>query len=139
MRFNRALFAAAGVAGLMAVTGSAFTASNTMPTNAGTAGFGSVTASGITVSGIEYLASTTDSTKLDKIKVKTADANATSMTGSLSIKDGSDVIVVGAQGCGAGVSDGGTPATYIFTCDPTTDPDMAKVVKVGFTATRNAS
>ena len=139
MDTKRLIGAAAAIGVAAALAGSAFTNSNTMPVSGGTAGYGSVSASGITVTGIEYVASTTDGSKLDKVKVSTADANATSMTGTLSIKDSGGTLVVGSQGCGAGVSNGATPAVYTFTCDPSTDPAVADVVTVGFTATRNAA
>lgn len=138
-RTKGVIAAAVAIAATVVLTGSAFTASNTMPANGGTAGYGSVTASGVAITGVEYVASLLDGSKLDKVKFTTADADATSMTGTLSIKNSAGTLVVTSQDCGSGVTDGALTPTFTFTCDPATDPAVTDVVTVGFTATMNAS
>lgn len=120
---------------VVAIAGSAFTASNTMPASGGTAGFGSVTASGITLTGVDYVVSLTDGSKIDKVLFTTTTDPGTA-EGTLSIKDTAGTLVVASQDCGAAVSDGALTPTWAFTCDPTTDPAALDVVTVGFTATK---
>ena len=134
MRFKNLLGVGALVA-VIAIAGSAFTASNTMPASGGTAGFGSVTASGITLTGVDYVVSLTDGSKIDQVLFTTT-TDPGAAEGTLSIKDGGGTLVVASQDCGAAVSDGDLVSpTWTFTCDPTTDPAALDVVTVGFTAT----
>ena len=53
-RTKRALLGAGAVAGILAMTGSAFTASNTMPAASVTKGYGSQTITGVTAESVTY-------------------------------------------------------------------------------------
>ncbi len=131
---------ALAVAGLIA-GGSAFTASQTVASGS-KVGYGDTTVSGIAVSDVQYVVSSADGSKIDRIKFVTSDSAATSSTGTLSVRNSADALVSGSASlsCGSGVSDGvAAPNTmYIFTCDPSTDPAAVDVVKVAFTVTKSA-
>lgn len=139
MRKSSKLLVAAAAAGLVATGGSAFTASQSIQAGS-KVGYGDTTVSGLTVTDVQYIVSTTDGSKIDKVKFVTADSAATSSKGTLTIRDSAEALVVASLDCGVAVSDGvAAPNTkYIYTCDPTTDPAAVNVVKVGLTVTKNA-
>jgi len=124
-------------AGLIAAGGSAFTASQTIASGS-KVGYGDTTVTGINVSDVQYVVSSTDGSKLDKIKFVTSDSAATTSTGTLTVRDSSNALVVSGLSCGNAVSDGEATPKYTFTCDPTTDPAALDVVKVGLTVTKSA-
>ncbi len=128
-----------GAGGLIAAGGSALTASQTIASGS-KVGYGDTTVTGINVSDIQYVVSNTDGSKIDVFKFVTADSEATSSTGTLTVRNSSDALVVSSVSCGNAVSDGvAAPNTkYVFTCDPATDPAAVDVVKVGLTVTKSA-
>lgn len=126
-----------GAAGLIAAGGSALTAGQTMPAGS-KVGYGDVTVSGLTVSDIQYVVSSTDGSKIDVIKFVTSDAAAANSKGTLTVSNSTDALVVSGLDCGVAVSDGAATPKYIYTCDPSTDPAAVDVVKVGLTVTKSA-
>ena len=135
MRKSTKVFGALAVAGVAAVSGSAFTASNTMPTTTpGKVGYGSTTVSGITVDKVEYVVSTADASKIDQVKFVSTDTGAANSTGTLKIMNGTTVIV-GSQSCTL-TSAGTAPVVYTFTCDPSPDPAATDFDTVSLTVTK---
>jgi hypothetical protein len=136
MRKSSKFLVAGAAAVLVATGGSAFTASQTIASGS-KVGYGDTTVSGLNVTDVQYVVSTTDGSKIDKVKFVTSDSTAADSDGTLTIKDGGGVVVVTVS-CGTGVSDGAATPKYTYTCDPTTDPNATDVVKVGFTVTKSA-
>jgi hypothetical protein len=137
MRVSTKILVAGAAAALVAAGGSAFTAGNTIASGS-KVGYGDTTVSGISVSDVQYVVSATDGSKIDKVKFVSTDSTASNSTGTLTIKDGSGVLVVSSLSCGTPTADTSTPVKYTFTCDPTTDPAATAVVTVGFTVTKSA-
>lgn len=141
MRKNSKLLAAVAAAGLVATGGLAFTNSNSMPADdSGTVGYGATTVTGVSVSNIAYTADTTDGSKLASVVVTSADlTNAPGTTGTLTLRDGTDTVLI-TQDCGVAVPDNPTtPAEYTYTCTLASAVDAADVVTVGFTATGDSA
>lgn len=112
MRKSTKLVLVAAAAGLAVMgAGSAFTAGNTVP--ASTAGYGSGTVSGVTVSAIHYVQDAADASLLDTVVFDTSDDITTvpqTSTLTLEFSSGSPV----QYSC---VNAAGTPST--ITCDVT--------------------
>lgn len=127
MRRSHLLLAGLGVTAV-AVTGSAFTAANTVPTSVAGYGQGSVT--GATVTDIDYVAYVPDNTDLGSV-VFNSSTNVNGKTASLTLKQGTTVI--GTFACDT------TTSTYAagtmdITCDATsTHPDFDAFNFVGLT------
>jgi|tagenome__1003787_1003787.scaffolds.fasta_scaffold19972812_1 hypothetical protein len=88
MRTSRLLLAGAGLAAA-AVTGSAFTASNTVGPSS--AGYGEGSVSGMTVSDIDYVPVTADATKLDSV-VFTTTQDITGKQAKMTLKKASSQV-----------------------------------------------
>jgi hypothetical protein len=95
MRTSRLLLAGAGLAAV-AVTGSAFTASNDVTgVTHNVAGYGEVTATGATVTDISYVPQASDNTYLSQVIFSTS-TDVTAQTATLTLKNGSTPLSVGA-------------------------------------------
>ena len=142
MHGKKKFFGALAVAGLVAASGSAFTAANTLPaSDTGSVGYGATTVTGVTVSNIAYNADTQDGAKLASVVLTSTDlTNAPGTTGTLTLQDSGSVILT-TEDCGTAVVDNvTTPTKYTYTCTLTTpQPSAASVVTVGFTATGNSA
>jgi hypothetical protein len=137
MRKSSKILVAGAAAVLVATGGSAFTAGNTIASGS-KVGYGDTTVSGIAVSDVQYIVSTLDGSKIDKVKFVSTDTTASGSTGTLTIKNSAGSLVVASLSCGTPTADTSTPVKYTFTCDPTTDPAATDVVTVGFTVTKSA-
>ena len=125
------------VAGLAISGGSAFTASNTLPTS--TAGYGANTVSGAVVSDIAYVANSTDSSLLDSVKFTSAE-DLSGKTGSMTLRLTDGTIVGSAYSCSlsqtlldstTGLFVSGTSQS-VFTCSTAaTDPAINSFQSVG--------
>lgn len=147
MRRSTLVLTAAGVSAA-AITGSAFTASNTMPTGATYAGYGSVTVSGVTVTHVTYnpLAGASDQLDTVVFTVDTPTAGAltdTAQQAKLTLKDGSATpAVIGSYACTFGVDNSGSQDITCDTASPdgtgTANPLFSDVVTVGLSVSDNS-
>lgn len=117
MRMSRVLLAAAAVTAT-AVTTSAFTAGNTVPSSV--AGYGQATVTGATINSISYTANATDGTVLDAVVFESY-TNITSSTSTLTLKSTSGTVVVDQYACTVTTpwDAVATPPFLILTCDTT--------------------
>jgi hypothetical protein len=125
MRKSRVLLAGVAVAAAAAAT-SAFTASNTLPQTGNVLGSAQVTVTGATVSDINYVPLTTDTTKLDKI-VFTSSTDVTAQTVTMSLKDSVNPTVV--VPCTMGTYS----TTVLITCQDTANTPINSFDTVGLT------
>ena len=140
MRRSTLVLTAVGVSAA-AITGSAFTASNTMPAGATYAGYGSVTVSGVTVTHVTYNPLAGASDQLDDVVFLVTTPVAGALTSSaqqakLTLKDGSATpVVIGSYACTIGGDVSGSQTIDCSTGTPdgtgTANPLFSDVVTVG--------
>ncbi len=128
------------LAGLAISGGSAFTGSNTFSGTSGTktAGYGEVTASGVTVTDVDYNLSATDSSKLASVLFTTT-TDMTGKTAKMTLRDSADAVVVATDCSSAAESLAGVlTGNYVITCD-NADTQLDSFTAVGLTVvTTNA-
>ena len=138
MRRSTLVLTAVGVSAA-AITGSAFTASNTMPTGTTYAGYGTVTVSGVTVTHVTYNPLSGASDKIDDV-VFLVTTPATPLSGTaqqakLTLKK-ADTTVIGSYACTIGGDVSGSQTVDCSTGTPdsggTTNPLFSDVSTVGF-------
>jgi hypothetical protein len=130
MRMSRVLLAGVAVAGAVATT-SAFTAGNTFTAGAladDNAGYGEVTATGVTVSNIAYNPLSSDATMLDTV-VFTVGESTSDMNALLTLSGSGGVLGGGAVTC---VYSFANPA-HLLTCDVPNTVEIEDITKVGLT------
>ena len=125
MRRSRVVLTGLAVAAA-AVTGSAFTAGNTVP--ASVAGYGEGTVTGATVSNIAYTPWSSDNTYLDQV-VFTSDTDITGKTATMTLKSGTTVVGA-AYNCTLGSYTSGHQSV---TCATSDHPAFADFDTVGLT------
>jgi len=126
MRTSRVVLTGLAVAGA-AVTGSAFTAANPMPSGT-VVGYGEVAVSGATVSGIDYNPAA-DNTNLAAV-VFTVQTDITGQTATLTLKNGGSQVGASPYSCTETSAWNGT--SMVLTCATTSFP-FANFDAVGFT------
>lgn len=123
MRLSRVLLAGGAVA-VVAVTTSAFTASNTVPDSV--AGYGQGLVTGATVTDIHYVPNADDGTILDAVEF-TVTTDVTTATSTMTLKTGADgngdggTVVGDPYACTVTTAwdAGATPPFLVLTCDTT--------------------
>jgi hypothetical protein len=135
MRKSRVLLAGVAVAAAAAAT-SAFTAANPITATKNVAGYGDMTASGVTVSNIAYAPAAADASKLHSV-VFTVDQDTTGMTMIMTLGSTATPttpVTGSASTCAAG---GGAGPTYAITCTLTADVAISTFQNTGLTVTSN--
>ena len=128
MRKVTKLVAAAGLAGLIAVGGEAFTASNTVPNSI--AGYGQSTVSGATITNIAYTSLGTDASKLASV-VFTSSTDVTGKIATMTLRLGSTVV-----GSPYSCTLGSYSSTMTITCDTADNPAYTGFDTTGLTVTQ---
>jgi hypothetical protein len=126
VRNSRVLFAGIVVAAT-AVTGSAYTAANTVPNSV--AGYGEGTVSGATVTDIDYTASGTDNTDLASV-VFHSSTDVTGRTATMTLKSGTTPVGTSPYSCTLGTY---TAGTMTITCATADTPAFTSFNTVGLT------
>lgn len=135
MRKSRVLLAGVAVAAAAAAT-SAFTDTNPFTATSNVAGYGAMTASGVTVSNIKYNSAAADASLLHSVEF-TVDKDTTGMSMIMTLgATGSPTTPVAgsASTCAAG---GGAGPTYTITCTLTADLAYTTFQSTGLTVTSN--
>lgn len=119
------------LAGLAISGGSAFTGSNTFSggSDTRTAGYGAVTATGITISDTKYNLSTTDASKLASVDFTTSTDVTTGYSMKMTLRSGSTVVDTSTCTAAALVT---VPVTYKISCD-NADTTVSSFDSVGLT------
>lgn len=133
MRKSRVLLAGVAVAAAAAGT-SAFTNSNTFSPDNNVAGYGAMTASGVTVSNVHY-DTPTDVSKIHDV-VFTVDKDTTGMTDVMTLTSGAATttpVTGSASTCVAG----GSSPSWTITCTLTADLDITAFDNTALTVTSN--
>jgi hypothetical protein len=134
MRKSRVLLAGVAVAAAAAGT-SAFTANNPFTAPNNVAGYGSMTASGVTVSNIHYDLASGDVTKIHDVEFK-VDKDATGMDMLMTL--GSTATpTIAVAGSASTCLAGGTTPNFTITCTLTADLDISTFQNTGLTVTSN--
>ena len=134
MRKSRVLLAGVAVAAAAAGT-SAFTNSNTFSPDNNVAGYGAMTASGVTVSNVHY-DTPTDVSKIHDV-VFTVDKDTASMTDVMTLTTGAATttpVAGSASTCLAATTAG---PVYTITCTLTADLDITAFDNTALTVTSN--
>jgi hypothetical protein len=120
------------LAGLAISGSSAFTGSNAFSAGVDTqkAGYGSVTASGVAISDVDYNLLVTDASKLDSVDFYTTDDITVGYASKLTIRNGG--AVVENVNCAAAVAQVTVPVTYKVSCN-NTDVSLTGFDGVGLT------
>ena len=132
MRKSRVLLAGVAVAAA-AVSTSAFTAGNTFTVDNNVAGYGELTATGVTVTNIKYEPAATDATKLHSV-VFTVGQDTASMAARMTLYSGTTALTAATSTC---VSASAAGPVYTITCTLGTDLDFTAFDKTGLTVTSN--
>lgn len=105
------------LAGLAMSGAGAFTGSNTFSSGVDTqkAGYGSVTASGVAITDVDYNLLTGDSSKLASVDFYTTDDITIGHTSKMTLRSGSTVVE--DVTCGTAVVQVSVPVTYKVTCN----------------------
>lgn len=90
MRKSAKLVTALSVAGLAVAAGSAFTASNTLPTGS-VSGYGQTVSTGATITAVDFSTLSTDKSKLASVAF-TSTTDLTGKTVSMTLKSGTTVV-----------------------------------------------
>jgi hypothetical protein len=133
MRKSRVLLAGVAVAAAAAAT-SAFTANNPITATTNVAGYGQMTASGVTVSKIQYAPAASDASLLHSV-VFTVDTDTTGMNMIMTLgatATPTTPVAGSASTCAAG---GGAGPTYAITCTLTADVAINSFQNTGLTVT----
>ncbi|MGY1887408.1 MULTISPECIES: hypothetical protein [unclassified Blastococcus] len=138
MRLSRVLLAGVAVAGIAATT-SAFTAGNTV--DASIAGFGANTVSGVTVTNIQYVPSTTDHANLAQVVFTVQEDVDTGHGASLTLRNGPSSnttpgSIVGTYECTTFGTHDGTVGT--ITCNTAPNPAFTSFTGVGLAVFQTA-
>lgn len=126
MRKATKIIVGVAFAGLVAAGGSAFTASNTLPTG-GVAGYGQSVVTGATVTGITDNPLSTDHSKLSSVTFSTT-TNVTANTVSMTLKNGATVV-----GSPYSCTVSGTATPWTITCLTADNPSLAAFDTTGLT------
>jgi hypothetical protein len=127
MRRSHLVLTAVGIAAA-AVTGSAFTAANTVPNTV--AGYGEGQVTGATVTDIDYTPYASDNTDLGTVVFQSS-TNVTGKTATLTLKMGTTPVGSSPYSCTLGAYAAGT---MDITCDTSADhPDFDSFDHVGLT------
>jgi hypothetical protein len=111
-----------------AVTGSAFTAANSVPPTV--AGYGENTVSGATITDIDYVAYASDNTDVETVVFQSS-TDVTGKTATLTLKMGTTPVGLSPYACTLG---GYAAGTMDITCDTSADhPDFDSFDTVGLT------
>lgn len=133
MRKSTRLIGALAIAGVFAVGGAAFTASNTFSNTSNVAGYGESTETGATITGISYTSSTTDASKLASVAF-TSTTNVTGDTATMTLKKGS-TLVGSPYSCTLGTWDS-TALKMTITCATSDVPAYTTFDTTGLTVTQ---
>jgi hypothetical protein len=125
MRKSTKLVTAAGFAGLVAIGGAGFTASNTVPNSMG--GYGQGTVSGATITNIAYTSLGSDASKLASV-VFTSSTDVTGKTATMTLRSGSSVV-----GIPYSCTLGSYTVTMSITCATADNPDYTAFDTTGLT------
>jgi hypothetical protein len=125
MRKFTKLVAVAGFAGLVAVGGEAFTASNTVPDSI--AGYGQSAVTGATITNIAYTSLGTDASKLASV-VFTSSTDVTGKNATMTLRLGSAVV-----GTPYSCTLGSYSSTMTITCATADNPDYTAFDTTGLT------
>jgi len=127
MRKSHLVMAAAGLSAA-AVTGSAFTAANGLPSTV--AGYGQVSVTGATISDIDYVPYASDNTDLQTV-VFQSQTDVTGKTATLTLKKAGATVGDSPYSCTLGTHDG---SSMDITCSTLSDhPDFDSFDHVGLT------
>jgi hypothetical protein len=127
MRRSHLVLTAVGISAA-AVTGSAFTAANTVPDTV--AGYGEGQVTGATVTDIDYTPYAADNTDLDTVVFQSS-TDVTGKTATLTLKNGTNPVGLSPYACSLGAYAAGT---MDITCDVSADhPDFDSFDHVGLT------
>lgn len=127
MRNSTRVFGALAVAGVVAATSSAFTASNTLPAG-GVSGYGQVTSTGAIVTAVTHALLTLDASKLASVAF-TSSTDVTGKTVKMTLKNGTTV-VGSPYACTLGAYAAGS---MTITCDTADNPLMNAFDTTGLT------
>lgn len=134
MRKARVVLAGAAVAAAAVAAGSAFTANNTFTNTTNYAGYGQMTAAGMTVTDISYTALTTDNQYLSGVKFKTSTNLGVGQTVTMTLRqvDNGTSTQVGLSPytCTLGTYSGGS---MTVDCPTTDNPAFVSFNTTGFT------
>ncbi len=126
------------LAGLAMSGAGAFTGSSTLPSSS-SAGYGTVGATGVTVSDVDYSLDTTDSSKIDIVTFTTVTNVVTGFTMKMTLRNASDA-VVGSADCSASAETllGVATGNYLIACDLGTTVKLSDFSSVGLTVVESA-
>ncbi|MCW2745625.1 MAG: hypothetical protein JWM48_2175 [Mycobacterium sp.] len=132
MRKSTKIVGGVVIAGVVAATGSAFTASNDVPLTS-TAGYGETAVTGATVSNISY-ALATDPSKLASV-VFTATTDVTGKTAQMTLRTAGGVVGT-AYPCSLGAYGTPTVGQMTITCLTADTPALASFTATGLTVSQ---
>lgn len=126
------------VAGLAMSGAGAFTGSNTFSGTPDTAGYGSVTATGVTVSNVKYNTSATDASQLASVVFTVVENVTLGHTATMTLRNTADgVFSTTSCGAAAALDTANLALGYSITCD-NGDTSYASFESVGLTVVASA-